>query len=144
MLSTDKEYIGTFEAGSEYVVTFDYPTDSDFNYVDFDNFDIEIEVNLNPLMMNKTYVKNINIESNVGADNIMAKFTNNSNAMVESLSFVVLFYYNGEIVGYSMDYAFDLAAGDSTTVEFYEPYDAEFNDIPYDDYEVIVNDAYSY
>lgn len=144
MLSTEDNSVGTFQAGKKAVLTFSLPHDSNYNTVDYNRTDVKINTEVDSSITNKSHVDDISIESNKGSDGLLAKLTNNSDDEISSMDLTVLYYLNGEIIGFDEEYVFSLVAGDNKTVEFDNPYDENYDDIIYDDYEVVINEAYSY
>lgn len=144
MLSTEESYIWMFEAGKKSVVAFRLPHDSNYNNVNYDKVDISMVVDLNSVNYGVGLIDDVGIESNNGANNLMAKITNNSKDKIDDISLTALYYSNGNIVGYSNQEEFEIKAGENKAIEFSNPYDNSFEKISFDDYEIIINEAYSY
>jgi hypothetical protein len=140
VLSTEKGFLWTFESGRNAVISLSYPLDDKYNRVAFNEFNIKVTADLEYTSQDKV-IDVISVESNKGSKNLIATLTNNSDEDISSMDLVALFYKNEVIVGYSMDFIYDIAAGESKSAEFYEPYDENYDKIEYDDYEIIINEA---
>ena len=144
MLSTDDDYIKTFKAGGQAVMDFIYPYDKNYDKVEYDKFDIIPTVDLKSIWKLKSYVNEVSISSNIGADGIMAKVTNNSNVNLNGIDLTILYYYNNTVVGYNDKFVYDLKSKKNETIEFDIPYDNNYDDILYDNYKIVINEAYTF
>lgn len=90
------------------------------------------------------YFNQIEATHNNNGENIVVQVKNNSKDVIDNVTVIVVYYNKGEIVGSDEDMVFDVAAGRSGNFTLYYPYDAEYNDIKFDDYKVIVTEAFSY
>jgi hypothetical protein len=142
VMSTSTNNIWNFQAGHKAVETFAYPHDDSYKSVEYDKFDIKITADLDSWSIADEPIEQLSIETNKGADDLISTITNNSDADLRSADLTVLYYVGGKIVGYDDGYIYELiTSGDSGIVEFSEPYDENYKDIEYDDYEVIINEA---
>ena len=90
------------------------------------------------------YFNQIEAIHNNNGENIVVQVKNNSKDVIDNVTVIVVYYNKGEIVGSDEDMVFDVAAGRSGNFTLYYPYDVEYNDIKFDDYKVIVAEAFSY
>ena len=90
------------------------------------------------------YFNKIEATHNNNGENIVVQVKNNSKDAIDNITVVVVYYNKGEIVGSDEEMVFDVAAGRAGNFTLYYPYDAEYNDIKFDDYKVIVTEAFSY
>ena len=58
------------------------------------------------------------------------------------MELVCLYYKDGNAVGMNSQYITDM--GESANVDFSVPYDSDYNDLEFDDYEIIVNSTTIY
>lgn len=143
MIDTSSASNYAFESGRECALFFYAPTDSDFNKVSYDDYKITLSVEEGKNLV--CDVKNINTESNIGAGNVTAEVTNNSNKNFEFIQMAVVFYdAGGNVIGYDYTYADCLKAGSVDYVSFDFPYDSEYETIYPSSYKIYVNSAYTY
>ena len=69
---------------------------------------------------------------------------NNSTSTIDTISAAVVYYQGTIVVGYDKETAFDVKPGRSGNLNFFEPYDNDYDDAEYDNYKVFINEAYSY
>lgn len=143
MIDTSSASNYAFESGRECALFFYAPTDSDFNKVSYDDYKITLSVEEGKNLV--CDAKNINIESNIGAGNVTAEVTNNSNKNFAFEEIAVVFYdAGGNAIGYDYTFADCLKAGSVDYVSFDFPYDSEFETIYPSSYKIYVNSAYTY
>lgn len=131
-----------FEKGKECVLFFYAPIDSDYNYVAYDHY--KITYSASAISFTKSNLKDIKIESNIGADNVMVEVTNDGDSTCEYTQIYIIFYKDGEVVGYDYRYANVNDPGSIDYLDFSFPYDESYDTIDIDDYSVYVNYSYSY
>ena len=139
--SSDSDY--AFESGSECALFFNAPMDADYNYVTYDDYKIVLSVEKASGLV--CDVKNINIESNVGSDNVTAEIFNDSGKEFEYIKIAVVYYdASGHAIGYEYHYANCLKADSVDYLSFDFPYDSNYETMYPDSYKVYVNEAYAY
>lgn len=139
--STNDNYY--FEPGKECALNFRGPYDSDYRDVPYASYKVTYQAApISPTI--KSTLSDINITSNIGADNIMVEVTNNGDVETEFTVISVIFYQGGVPVAYNYRYADANAPGSADYIEFSFPYDSEYNTMPIDDYKVFVNYSYYY
>lgn len=145
MISTvpgDSNY--AFEPGTECAITFLGPMDGNYDYVSYDDYKLSmsIEKGSESLILGATKIA---VSSQIGADNITAEFTNNSENKLEFIYAVCIFYdASKKPIGYSEKYIDCKTPGSLDYATFDFPYDNEYNTIRPDSYEIYVNNAYNY
>jgi len=90
------------------------------------------------------FFNQIEVTHNNNGEEIVAQVKNNSQKEIENITVMVVYYNKGEIIGCAEDIAIDVSAGRAGNFTFDYPMDAEYNDIEFDDYKVIVTEAYTY
>lgn len=140
VLSTDNGYLWVMESGKQAVMYFSYPHDDNYENVSFSDYKIKLSAELEYVSSDKV-IDYISTESNSGSSNLVVTATNNSDDDISAAKIYVLYYMNNKIVGFDFNYFSDISAGGSITKEFHEPYDDNYNDMEYDDYEIIINEA---
>lgn len=131
-----------FDKGRECVLFYSAPYDSSYNNVPYDHYKINYSVS--PIKYMKSNVKDIKMDSNIGADNVMVEITNDGKLSVEFTEVYILFYKDGEIVGYGNRYADVQEPGSVDYLEFSFPWDEDYDTIEIDDYKLYVNSSYGY
>ena len=74
----------------------------------------------------------------------MVEVENTGKNGAEFTHIAVVFYKNGKAIGYEVQYAEVEDKGDIDILEFYFPYDSNYDTIYPDDFEVFVNGSYGY
>ena len=93
---------------------------------------------------NIEYLDEIETSHNNNGEEIAVQVKNNSSDEIDYITVAVVFYKNGEIVGFSDGIESSIKAGRSGNFNIYYPYDANYDDVEFDDYKVYVTEAYSY
>jgi hypothetical protein len=143
-LSSESKNIFSFQSKTESVLTFTYPIDSDYNIVEYDNFKIKFKVSLNSDLIFLSHFKDIAIDDNQGASNIIADITNRSKKTCEIMLTALYYDSNKKLVGFNEQEIPFLSAGDTETINFDNPYDADYDEIEYDSYKIVLNQAFTY
>jgi hypothetical protein len=131
-----------FEKGAECILFYSAPTDSNYDYVPYDHYKITYSASLISYM--KSNLKDIEIASNIGIENVMLEVTNSGGQSAEFTQIAILFYQNGEIVGYDYQYADVQEPGSTDYLEFSFPWDENYETIQIDDYKIYINSSYYY
>ncbi len=132
-----------FESGKQCALNFIGPYDSELNYVSYSSY--KISYKLSPINEDmRSVVSDINIDSNIGADNVMVNVKNNSGKSPTATIVSVVYYKNGVAVGYDRRYADIESPGSEDYLEFRFPFDDNYETIQIDDYKVFVNCSYYY
>ncbi len=142
MLGVDTDGHDAVLPNAKVVSTFDVPQDQ--NYSPVEKFDYEISIRLVDGRAYDNLTNDLEIESNIGSNGVVARFTNNSNQEIEELEVVAVYYKDGKAVGSDEEEKHHIASGDYVTIEFSQPYDTSFDSVEYDDYEIIVNQAHNF
>lgn len=142
-LDASSETNYAFEKGNTCAFLFPSPRNYDFSPVAYDNYEINISVEVaNNLVCG---AKKINVISNMGYNNVVATLTNNSGENLEFITIAIVFYDAiGNAVGYDYKYADCKMAGNTNYLTFDFPYDENYQMIIPSSYEIFVNDAYTY
>ncbi len=91
-----------------------------------------------------SYVDKLNATSTDNGEKIVGQIKNDTGEEIDYIESAIVFYKNGEIIGYDYDLSSSIKTGRTANISFYKPYDNHYNDIPYDNYKVFINEAYSY
>jgi len=93
----------------------------------------------------KSYHDDLTISDNNTGKEVIIKLKNTSKNTIESINVAVVFYKNDKIVGFDNNYEFDLKSNKEASMSIHVPYSKDsFEIIDFDDYEIFINDAYSY
>ena len=143
MIDTSSDSNYALESGRECALFFYAPTDSDYNKVSYDDYKITLSVEQGTNLICGS--KGIDVESNLGSDNVTAEVSNNSGKDFEFIRVAVVFYDAiGEAIGYEYQYADCLKNGSVDYLSFDFPYDRNYDTVYPDSYKVYVNEAYTY
>lgn len=90
--------------------------------------------------------KDLTITSNDNkkTNEIVIQVKNNSSKTISSVEVGVVFYKNNKVVGFDYDFDTKVNTGRSANLSVYYPYDNNYKDIDFDDFEVYINEAYYY
>ena len=136
ILGSEKEDVEAFEPGAEAVVEI-YDTPKGFaNYKIYTDAEVSTHV--------KSYLKDVKISHNKTEDGVAVQVTNNSKDTIQTITTAIVYYQGDTVVGYDYDIASDVKSGRSGNSDFYAPYDNNYEDIPYDNYKVFVNEAFTF
>lgn len=112
-----------------------YNTPSDYDTYEF-TFDAETDYYEN-------YTNQFDITDTDTGEQITVQTTNNSSETVDYVDVAIVYYRDGVIVGYDEDFYYDLEAGQTATFTLYYPFDADYEEVEYDDYKVFFS-AYNF
>lgn len=120
------------------------PHDKNYEQVPYDHYEILTRPSLTD---HEYYGRNradeLEIKSNIGSMNtVVASLTNPTGVTFDSVDLICIFYKDGIPVGASNSFIFDCRRKE--TVEFQPPVDENYEDLPYDDYEIIINSTQKY
>ena len=91
----------------------------------------------------KYYGDQFLIESNIAVDgSVLADIKNPTGLQFDSVSLSCIFYSGDQAVGISNDSSSEFA--EEEIFKFYPPYDADFNQLDFDRYEIIINSTRRY
>lgn len=128
------------EPGRE-VALFAYnPYDSSYRDIEYSRYAINLTCKEPSPIGN---ANNIVCTANFGAENVMVT-ARNSGQYAEFTNIAVVFYKNGNVVGYDSHYADVKNPGSTDYLQFSFPYDSEYNTIIPDNFKVFVNYSYRY
>lgn len=123
-----------FQSERKSVLTFSYPNS-------FDNYKITFSVDLSSDFNFPSQINNIKLDISKNDNAITANLTNNTNFTC-CIPMTALFYKNGIIVGYDNKEDLIIYAGKKCTIEFSNRPD-NISEIAYDNFEVILNEAFA-
>ena len=127
--------------GGECAMYFSGPMDTDYNYVDFDSFKLNLSVGKTSKV---SYASEIKTNSNKGSDNVTVEVANESNKDLALIHLSVVYYDESDnIIGYEYTYAnaTDAGAVNYTSLPF--PYKSDnYTAIIPSGYKVYVDYAY--
>ena len=94
---------------------------------------------------NASFKDNITVEDSQSGREVTITVRNNSEMNVDNFS-VFIVYYSGDTPVWTDDYSYEIAANGESYYTFGEPhyYDVDITAIPFDRYEIFVNDAFNY
>lgn len=136
-------YNSYFESGKECALKFSAPYDSDYKAVVYDSYKISYKVSTLGSYV-KSALTDIEVESNIGVDNVMATVINRGKNSPSSTIVSIVFYKGGEVVGYDYHYADMESPGAEDYLKFSFPRDDSYDSIEIDDYKIYVNSSYYY
>ncbi len=141
MLETSEDYNYDFENGATCNLYFDGPYDTQYNDVSYSRY--EIKYVIKPVTYVNSCYKDISFKSNIGADSVVAEVTNNGK-LDPMAKLSIIYYKDGQIIDYDIEYVFFEAGGTTEYAEFYLPYDKNDQVIIPDSYKIVLDYAYTY
>lgn len=136
--SSDSCYL--LEPGREAALFAHNPYDSNYRDVEYSRYAINFTCKEPTTIGN---ANNIVCTANFGSGNVMAT-VRNSGQHAEFTVVSVVFYKNGNVVGYEYHYADVNNPGSTDYLEYSFPYDSEYNTIIPDNFKIFVNYSYRY
>lgn len=135
MIDSDKDGHDALYPGNPVASNIEVPENAD-------DFEVIIDVDWVYGEPYRNYVENVKVESNIGNDNVMIKFTNTGETDIDELEYIVLFYKNGKFVGTSgCEDVMGFFAG-TTIIEKAENWYHSLKD--FDDYRILINQAHNF
>lgn len=144
ILSVENGYIWGCAANGKAVVEVPAPTNDNYDPLPYDHYDIAITATaVDTAYTAPNYSNEFDIQSSPDASGtVYATISNPTGLTFDSVDLACIYYADGEVIGISFDYLYDI--GKSGEAEFLGPHDVEYRALPYDDYEIIVNNTYYY
>jgi hypothetical protein len=134
VLKKKNKRILVFQSERKSVLTFSYPDG-------YDHYKIDFSVDLSSDFNFPSQLDNILLDINKSDSTVTANLTNNTKFTC-CIPMTALFYKNGIIVGYDDKEDLIINAGAKCTIEFSNQHDS-VGKIDYDNYEVILNEAFA-
>lgn len=106
----------------------------------FTNYKIIVEANATYVT---TYYDKVTLTHKDNGEEIVVIAKNNSQDVIEDIDVTVVYYKGDKVVGIKMDYAMDIKPGAEEELNFYYPYDNNYNDLEFDSYKVYLVSAYN-
>lgn len=131
-----------FEPGKQCSLDFIGPYDNEYNDVAYSSYKVTYSVDSTEYQISN--LSDINVSSNIGADNVMVEVTNSGNKSPEFTEIGIVFYKDGKAIEADYQYADCTTPGSIDYLEFSFPYDENYDPIQIDSYQVFVNSSYSY
>lgn len=138
MLSLGNMYINNCPPGGKIYDGVYLPRDRNGQNVPYDHYEINLQVEERSEVPGYEYLGDqLMITANVGVNgNTLVKVENPTGQMIDQVELVCLYDQQGEIVGYESAYLSRLE--DQGVLEFPLPRDENYQEIPYDDFEIVV------
>jgi hypothetical protein len=137
--STDSNMV--FDTQTECALYFNGPHDANYQDVAYNRYEVKITASYPDYIIYESNVKDMDVKSNFGVDNVMAEVTNKGKHESSLVPVSIIYYKDGTIIGYDYTYA-DLPAGGTDYLEFRFPHDDDYNAIHPTDYKIYVNESY--
>lgn len=132
-----------FESGKECALSFSAPYDKNYDTVEYDTYKISYKISSLSSSI-KSALTDIKVEHNIGVDNVMVNVVNKGKKSPSSTIVSIVYYKDGEVIGYDYTYADVKSPGVEDYLEFNFPYDENYDTIDIDDYKIFVNSSYYY
>lgn len=89
----------------------------------------------------ESHLSEMKLTSSNTGEKIVIQIANSSNKKIEIMPVGVVFYRNNKIVGYNSYDNYDLAIGDTATINIDYPYDKSYDTVKFDNYKVFIKEA---
>lgn len=133
-----------FESGKECALKFNGPYDSNYKDVEYSSYKVSFKPSAISSDSLKSALSSIAVEANIGVDNVMVNVKNTGSKSPSSTVISIVYYKDGNVIGYDYQYADVETPGAEDYLEFSFPYDENYDTIYIDDYKVFVNSSYYY
>lgn len=92
-----------------------------------------------------SFKNDITVEDSQNGNEVTITVKNSSDEKIDNVG-VIIVYYSDDVPVWTDDYGYEIAANGEIYYTFSEPhyYDVDSTDIPFDRYEIFVNDAFNY
>lgn len=144
LLFLRNSYIWGCAAGGRAAVDVPYPYDKDYNDIPYSRYEITaLAKEVDYRFYSQNYGTQFQIKSNPGSrGSVLASITNPTGMTFDSVELMCIYYKDGSAIGITSQYISDMEK--KANVEFSAPYDSDYNDLEYDDYEIIINGTNNY
>ena len=144
MMSMQETSVGECAPGQRVAGTVLSPRDRDGNLIDYDHYELRKDIEEREVREGYEYYGDqFLIESNIAVDgSVLADIKNPTGLQFDSVSLSCIFYSGDQAVGISNDSSSEFA--EEEIFKFYPPYDADFNQLDFDRYEIIINSTRRY
>lgn len=144
LLFLRNNYIWSCPAGGKAAAEVTLPYDKDYNDIPYSRYEVDtIARKTDPQYYTPNYGKDFQIKSNQGLQGgVIASIKNPTGKTFDSVELMCVYFKDGAAVGSAYEFISDM--GKSATVEFSSPYDVNYNDLSYDDYEIFINSTTIY
>lgn len=141
MISFKEDYLWGCSAHGRAATQVSPPYDKQYNTVPYDRYEIEIVAEASD---SSYYVPGVQSDLDIQADldtrgNVLASVRSLSGESYSCVDLSCIFYVDQRPVGISRDYLWDFEKKE--VAEFYPPYDDSYQEMDFDTFEVIVNNA---
>ena len=92
----------------------------------------------------KDYFDQIEMTNNNNGQNIVVQVKNNSDETIDYITVAVVYYAQGKVVGITDGIASEVKTGRAGNFTLHYPYDSNYENVQFDEYKVLVTEAYSY
>lgn len=148
MISMSEDNIYKIMPGQTTYYILELPADYDQKcYIDPTKADITVSASVNENSNFDYSTEDVKIESNLGSDGVMAKFTNISNKTITKIDSIILYYKDNSIIGYATGWFYDsMPASGNYTEQYAAPQSATsvgksvslMKTLSFDDYKIII------
>lgn len=137
-------YIRSCAAGGKAAIDVSYPYDRDYNDIPYSHYEITaLAKEVDYRYYSQNYGTQFQIKSNPGSQgSVLASIANPTGITFDSVELMCVYYKDGSAIGLSSQYISDM--GKTANVEFSVPYDSDYHELEYDDYEIIINSTNNY
>ena len=144
MMSMQETSVGECAPGQRVAGTVLSPRDRDGNLIAYDHYELRKDIEEREVREGYEYYGDqFLIESNIAVDgSVLADIKNPTGLQFDSVSLSCIFYSGDQAVGISNDSSSEFA--EEEIFKFYPPYDADFNQLDFDRYEIIINSTRRY
>lgn len=139
LLFLRNSYIWSCPAGGRAAADVPLPYNRNYEDIPYSRYEVDtIARKSDPQYYTPNAGKDFQIKSNPGLQGgVIASILNPTGKTFDSVELMCVYFKDGTAAGSSYGYLSDM--GKSATVEFSPPYDANYNELSYDDYEIFVN-----
>ena len=124
------------------------PVDSNYKDIEYDQIKITVTAaSVYEYAPYKNVSSNLSVtssKSQIAYYGVIGEATNTGDSEIKSAEVGVIYYKDGKIIDYDVEYVYSLKSGATETMKFSSPYDANYNELEFDSYKVIINYAYTY
>ena len=144
MMDMEHAYVSDWAPGQRRAGYILAPRDRSGKYIPYDHYEIMPEIEVREKREGyKYYGDQFTIEANVGVDGtVLADIGNPTGLAFDCMTLACIFYNGDEVVGIANKVSPSFE--EKVLIEFFPPYDEEYQPVPFDRFEIIINTTESY
>lgn len=142
ILYNSTQYLENVLSGHTYTTEISYPMNQDAILVPYDHYEIQLKALLYNVPIDD-FSDKVAVTSNKAVDGyVIAKFTNNSDRVLNSINSYILYYdETGSVIGCDQGNVYDVLPNSYDVTSFSFPYSNDYHPLEYAEYKIVITSA---